>query len=157
MFDVRGSLVYSTIRLHTGGQAALIKIISHRNTTIRIRVTSSVPWRQVMQRIMKKSVGLLTIGSIFLLPLILSEIQAQQTAAFPSTTARSAAISIEALRSRRLAIESMANIDDTVKTESLRYIDLAIKDLGLIDLKRRGETLTEAEFVELYKMIMDSQ
>ena len=70
---------------------------------------------------------------IFLLPLILSEIQAQQTATFPSTAARSAAISIETLKSRQLAIESMTDIDDTVKTDSLRYIDRAIKDLGLAD------------------------
>jgi hypothetical protein len=82
---------------------------------------------------MKKRVGLLTIGSIFLLPLILSEIQAQQTEILPSTIARSAAISVEDLKSRRLAIEGMSDINDTVKTDSLRYIDLAIKDLGLAD------------------------
>jgi len=86
-----------------------------------------------MQHLMKKRVGLLTIGSICLLLLILSEIQAQQTATPPSTAARSSDISIEALKSRRLAIESMTDIDATVKTDSLRYIDRAIKDLSLAD------------------------
>ena len=80
---------------------------------------------------MKKRVGLLIIGSICLLPLILSEIQAQQTATPPSTTAPSPAITIEALKSRRIAIEGMTDIDATVKTASLRYIDRAIADIAL--------------------------
>jgi hypothetical protein len=63
---------------------------------------------------MKKRVSLLIIGSICLLPLILSGIEAQQKATFPSTAARSTAISIEVLKSRRLAIENMADIDATI-------------------------------------------
>ena len=84
-----------------------------------------------MQHIMKKRVGLLIIGSIALLPLILPEIQAQQTATPPSTAAPSPAITIEELKSRRLAIESMTDIDATVKAESLKYIDRAIPDIEL--------------------------
>jgi potassium efflux system protein len=82
---------------------------------------------------MKKLVGLLTVSSIWLLPVILSEIQAQQTATPPSTAAPSPAITIEELKSRRLAIESMTDIDATVKTDSLRYIDRAITDIALVD------------------------
>ncbi len=79
-----------------------------------------------MQRLMKKLVGLLTVSSICLLPVILSEIRAQQTATPPSTAAPSPVITIEELKSRRMAIESMTDIDATVKTESLKYIDQAI-------------------------------
>jgi len=93
-----------------------------------------------MQRLMKKLVGLLTVSSICLLPLILSEIRAQQTAAPPSTAARSAAISIEKLKSRRLAIESMTEINATVKTDSLRYIDRAISDIALADSTNQKAT-----------------
>jgi potassium efflux system protein len=75
--------------------------------------------------IMKKLVGILTISSIWLLPVILPEIQAQQTTTPPATATSSPAITIEELKSRRLAIESMTDIDATVKTESLKYIDRA--------------------------------
>jgi hypothetical protein len=44
---------------------------------------------------MKKLVGFLTISSIWLLPVILPEIQAQQIATPPSTAARLPAITIE--------------------------------------------------------------
>ena len=84
-----------------------------------------------MQNIMKKLVGLLTVSSIWLLPLILPEIQAQQTATPPSTAAPSSSITIEELKSRRLAIESMTDIDATVKTDALKYIDRAIADVEL--------------------------
>ena len=78
-----------------------------------------------MQSTMKKLVGLITICSICLLPVILPEIQAQQTAALsPGTT-------IEDLKSKRIAIENMTDIDATVKTDSLKYIDGAITYLGL--------------------------
>ena len=73
-----------------------------------------------MQNIMKKLVGFLIVSSIWLLPLILPEIQAQQTATPPSTAASSPAITIEELKSRRMAIESMTDIDATVKTDSLK-------------------------------------
>ena len=79
-----------------------------------------------MRNIMKKLVGFLTVSSIWLLPLISPEIQAQQTATPPSTAAPSPAITIEELKSRRMAIESMTDIDATVKTDSLKYIDQAI-------------------------------
>ena len=86
-----------------------------------------------MLTIMKKLVAFLTISSIWLLPLVSPEIQAQQNTAPPSTAAPSPAITIEALKSRRLAIESMTDIDATVKTDSLRYIDRAITDIALAD------------------------
>ncbi len=79
-----------------------------------------------MRNKMKKLVGFLTVSSMWLLPLILPEIQAQQTATPPSTTASSPAIAIEELKSRRMAIESMTDIDATVKSDSLNYIDRAI-------------------------------
>ena len=78
---------------------------------------------------MKKLVGFLTISSIWLLPVILPEIQAQQTAAPPSAAVPSPAIIIDELKSRRIAIESMTDIDATVKTDSLKYIDRAIADI----------------------------
>jgi uncharacterized coiled-coil protein SlyX len=80
---------------------------------------------------MKKLVGFLTISSIWLLPVILPEIQAQQAATPLSTPALSPVITIEELKSRRLAIESMTDIDATVKTDSLKYIDRAITYLKL--------------------------
>jgi hypothetical protein len=79
-----------------------------------------------MLTIMKKIVGFLTISSIWLLPMILPEIQAQQTTTPPATATSSPAITIEELKSRRLAIETMTDIDSTVKTDSLKYIDRAI-------------------------------
>jgi len=79
-----------------------------------------------MRSIMKKLVGFLTISSIWLLPVILPEIQAQQTTTPPATATSSPAITIEELKSRRIAIESMTDIDATVKTVSLKYIDQAI-------------------------------
>ncbi len=84
-----------------------------------------------MRSIMKKLVGFLTISSIWLLPLISPEIQAQQTATSSSTPAPSLSITIEELKSRRGAIESMTDIDATVKTDSLKYIDRAIGYLKL--------------------------
>ena len=79
-----------------------------------------------MRNIMNKLVGFITVSAIWLLPVILPEIQAQQTASPPSTTPSSPAITIEDLKSRRIGIESSTDIDDTVKTDSLKYIDRAI-------------------------------
>ena len=84
-----------------------------------------------MLNIMKKFVAFITISSIWLLPVILPEIQAQQTATPPSTAATSPAIIIEELKSRRIAIESMTDIDATVKTDSLKFIDRAIANTEL--------------------------
>jgi potassium efflux system protein len=64
---------------------------------------------------------------------ILPEIQAQQTATPPSKAAPSSAISIEELKSRRTAIESMTDIDAKVKSDSLKYIDQATNYLELAD------------------------
>ncbi len=84
-----------------------------------------------MRSIMKKLVGFLTVSSIWLLPVILPEIQAQQTATPPSTAVPSPAIIIDELKSRRIAIERMTDIDATVKTDSLKYIDRAITNIEL--------------------------
>jgi hypothetical protein len=75
---------------------------------------------------MKKLVAFLTISSIWLLPVILTEIQAQQTATPPSMAAPSSSLTIEELKSRRMAIENMTDIDASVKTDSLKYIDRAL-------------------------------
>jgi hypothetical protein len=94
-----------------------------------------------MRNIMKKLVGFLIVSSICLLPLILPGIQAQQTATPPSTAAPSPVISIEELKSRRLAIESMTDIDATAKTDSLKFIDRAIAyaELAISTNKKANE------------------
>ena len=94
-----------------------------------------------MLTIMKKFVAFLIVSPIWLLPLILPEIQAQQTATPPSTAAPSPVIAIEELKSRRLAIESKTDIDATVKTDSLKYIDRAIAyaELGFSTKKKTNE------------------
>ena len=84
-----------------------------------------------MRSIMKKFVGFLAVSSIWLLPVVLPEIQAQQTATPPSTAALSPGTTIEELKSRRMAIESMTDIDASVKTDSLKNIDGAIAYLEL--------------------------
>jgi len=97
-----------------------------------------------MRNIMKKLVGFLTISSIWLLPVILPEIQAQQTATPPSTAAASPAISIQELKTRRAAIESMTDIDATQKTDSLNYIDRAISYIELTaSTNKRVNELTQ--------------
>lgn len=69
-----------------------------------------------MLTIVKKLVGFLTISSIWLVPGILPEIQAQQTTNPASTAVPSSAITIEELKSRRVAIERMTDIDASIKT-----------------------------------------
>ena len=99
-----------------------------------------------MLRIMKIIVGFLTISSIWLLAVILPGVAAQQTATPASTGAQSAAITIEELKSRRIAIENIPGIDATLKADSLKYIDGAIQYLGLA-----GSTTKETN--ELSKLI----
>jgi uncharacterized coiled-coil protein SlyX len=97
-----------------------------------------------MLSIMKKRVGFLTISLIWLLPAILPEIQAQQTATPPSTAAASPAISIQELKTKRAAIESMTDIDATLKTDSLNYIDRAISYIELTaSTNKRVNELTQ--------------
>ena len=90
-----------------------------------------------MQSTMRKFVGWFIVGSLCLLPPILSEVQAQPTATSLETAVRSTDISIEELKSKRLAIENMTDIDDTTKTESLKYIDGAIQDAALANNTNR--------------------
>ena len=89
---------------------------------------------------MKKLAAILTISSIWLLPMTPPEIQAQQPTTPPAPSAPSPSITIEALNSRRMAIESMTDIDATVKSDSLKYIDRAIsylKRVASTNLKAR--------------------
>ena len=92
-----------------------------------------------MMRIMKKIVSLITISTGWLLLVILPEIQAQQTAKLPSTTAPSPVIFIYELKSRLSDIESMANIDAATKTDSLKFIDQAIQYLELANSTNKKE------------------
>ena len=93
-----------------------------------------------MLRKIKNLIGFITIGLIWLLPVSLPEIQAQQTAAPPSTAAPSSALTIENLKSRRLAIENKTDIDAAVKSDSLKYVDQAIaylEDFAITNTKAR--------------------
>ena len=102
-----------------------------------------------MRSIMKKLVGFLTVSSIGLLPVILPEIQAQQTVPSQSRAVRAPAITIQELESRRLAIEGMTDIDATVKTDSLKYIDGAISYIELADS-------TNTKMLELSQLIQSA-
>ena len=90
-----------------------------------------------MPRKMIKFAGFVTLSSMWLGLLILPEIRAQQTTAPPSPAA--ATVSIEELSSRRAVIESMADIDAALKTDSLKYIDQAITYLELANSTRQNE------------------
>ena len=92
-----------------------------------------------MLTIMKQLVGFLTISSIWLLPVILPEIQAQQTPNPTSKATPSSAVTLEELKSRRAVIESMADIDAALKTDSLKYIDQAITYLELSNSTHQKE------------------
>jgi len=97
-----------------------------------------------MRNIMKKLVGFITVSAIWRLPVLLPEIQAQQTATPPSATASSPAVTIEELKSRRIAIESMTDIDATVKTDSLKYLDRAISYVELaFSTNKKASELSE--------------
>jgi 16S rRNA (adenine1518-N6/adenine1519-N6)-dimethyltransferase len=56
-----------------------------------------------------------------------------------------------AFRNRRKMLRR--NLREIIPLEKIEQIQNA----GVIDLKRRGETLTEAEFVELYKLVFKSK
>jgi len=99
-----------------------------------------------MLTIMKKLVGFLSISSIWLLPLSSPEIHAQQIATPQSTSTPSTAITVEHLKSRRLAIENMTDIDASVKSDSLKYVGQAIAYL-----EKAAITKTKAR--ELTKLI----
>ncbi|MGD8883290.1 MAG: hypothetical protein PVI82_15440, partial [Desulfobacterales bacterium] len=97
-----------------------------------------------MLKIMKTLVGFIIMSSMWLLPLILPEIQAQQTTTPPSTTVPSLTSSIEELKSRRAVIESMTDIDAAVKTDSLNYIDRAITNIELAaSTNKRADELSQ--------------
>ena len=86
-----------------------------------------------MLTLMKKFVGFPTIGLIMLLPVIIPEIQAQQPATPPAAAASLPAITVETLKSRRIAIENITGIDASDKTKSLKYIDQATTYLESAD------------------------
>jgi len=85
---------------------------------------------KAVQNTMKKIIRLLTVSALLLLPAGLSNLQAQQ-APTPSSTSPSSFLSIEELKSRRVTIENMTDIDTAVKTDSLKHIDRAISFLEL--------------------------
>ena len=90
-----------------------------------------------MLRKTMKFFGHIAFGSIWLLLLPSAEIQAQETAILPATTAPSTVSSTEELKSRRAEIESIADIDPDVKADSLQYIDQAITYLDLANHARQ--------------------
>jgi len=97
-----------------------------------------------MSHTMKKNLVFAAIVSIWLLPVLLPQIQAQQTGISPSTAAPMPALTLEALKSRRAAIEAMMGIDTAAKTESLKYIDQAISSLELAgSINQRSRELSQ--------------
>ena len=86
-----------------------------------------------MQRSMKNIICLLIFSLLFPMPAMIPRLRAQQSANPSSKTAPASAISIDELKSRRIAIESRTDIDTTVKTDSLKYIDGAISFLELAE------------------------
>ncbi len=90
-----------------------------------------------MHGIIKTFLIFLIIGSTGLLPAILGVTEAQQAAPSQSSAAQSRAITKKELLSRRIAIESMTDIDATIKADSLDYVDRAIKFLELADASHK--------------------
>ncbi|MBW2409202.1 MAG: mechanosensitive ion channel [Deltaproteobacteria bacterium] len=82
---------------------------------------------------MKKYSAFLIIGSVWLLPVTMPEVKAQQIASPQSAVTQTRAITKKELLSRRIAIEGMTDIDATIKAQSLDYIDRAINYLELAD------------------------
>ena len=81
----------------------------------------------------------ISIGSIWLTLICLTDIQAQETATPSSTIAAFTVLSAEELESRRAEIEGIADIDANVKADSLNHIDQAITYLELADNFRQKE------------------
>ena len=95
-----------------------------------------------MQNTTNKIIGFLIISALILLPVLFSELQAQQTAT-PSSTAVSSSLSIEELKSRRINIENMTDIDTAVKADSIKHIDRAISHLELAqNANKRADELS---------------
>ncbi len=90
-----------------------------------------------MPHVIQKFFIFLIIGSICLLPVIIPEIQAQQAASPQSPASQFRAVTKKELQSRRIAIESMTDIDASIKADSLDYIDRAIKYLELADITHK--------------------
>jgi potassium efflux system protein len=90
-----------------------------------------------MLRVAKIILIFLVIGSADLLPVILPQVQAQQAASSQYTIAQTRVITIKELQSRRIAIESMTDVDASIKADSLEYIDRAIKYLELADANHK--------------------
>jgi potassium efflux system protein len=95
-----------------------------------------------MQNTTNKIIGFLIVSALILLPVLFSELQAQQTAT-PSSTAVSSSLSIEELKSRRIDIENMTDIDTAVKADSIKHIDRAISHLELAqNANKRADELS---------------
>jgi potassium efflux system protein len=86
-----------------------------------------------MQRVIIIFFLFLVVGSTCLLPVSIPESVAQQAASSQSSAAQSRAVTEKELLSKRIAIESMTDLDATIKADSLDYIDRAIKYLELAD------------------------
>ena len=71
-----------------------------------------------MQHVMKRILIFLIIGSAILWMANLPEARAQQTASSQSAFAQTRSITKKELLSRRIAIESMTDIDATIKADS---------------------------------------
>ena len=68
---------------------------------------------------MKSMAIFLIIGSTCLLPVMLTGVQAQQTESSQSQAVQARAVTIKELKSRQIAIESMTDIDPSLKADSL--------------------------------------
>jgi uncharacterized coiled-coil protein SlyX len=96
---------------------------------------------------MNKILIFLIIGSTVLLPLMVPEIQAQQTVDPQSQAVQARAVTIKELQTRHLAVESMTDIEASAKADSLDYIDRAIRYLELADITNK-KTIALSQLVQ---------
>ena len=101
-----------------------------------------------MLRAMIKLVSLIAISSIWLLSVILPEIQAQQTESPQSQAVQTRAVTIKELQSRHLAIESMTDIEASMKADSLDYIERATRYLELADNTTNKKTNARSQLIQ---------
>ena len=71
-------------------------------------------------------ISLIIIGILLLYPAIFPEVRAQQAIMQGTKAGAYSGASIEQLESRKTTIESMTDIDATVKTDAINYIEQAI-------------------------------
>ena len=100
-----------------------------------------------MQRAIIKIVILLIIGWTGLLSMILPETQAQQTVSTQPQAVQARSVTMKDLQSRRIAIESMTDIDPSLKAGSLDYINRAIRYLELADVTHK-KTIALSQLIQ---------